>query len=136
TSQAFGTGGGTVAEADHVVADVDPARLRALTEHPLDEDGDVRADPVSPPPGRFALLLALRGRREAVAAHRTVVHAPDAQTELDFLVSPGGDEPVCPTVTVLRPDDPTLRPDDTHESVVVSAVVSSEAAWEDEGTVR
>ncbi|WP_208615720.1 phytoene desaturase family protein [Streptomyces cellostaticus] len=127
---------GTVAEADHVVADVAPARLRALTEFPLDEDGDVRPDPVSPPPGRFTALLALRGGCEDRAAHRTVVHAPDSQTELDFLVSPGGDEPVCPTVTVLRPDDPALRPDDAHESVVVSAVVSTEAAWEDAGTVR
>ncbi|SOD87188.1 NAD(P)/FAD-dependent oxidoreductase [Streptomyces sp. Ag109_G2-15] len=136
TSHAFGTGGGTVAEADHVVADVDTARLRDLTEHPLDEDGDVRADPISPPPARFTLLLALRGGREPEAVHRTVVHAPDAEIELDFLASPGGDQPVCPTVTVLRPDDPALRPDGSHESVVVSAVVSSEAAWEDEGTVR
>lgn len=136
TSQAFGTGGGTVAEADHVVAEVDTARLRDLTEHPLDEDGDVRADPISPPPARFTLLLALRGGREPEAVHRTVVHAPDAEIELDFLAAPGGDQPVCPTVTVLRPDDPALRPDSAHESVVVSAVVSSEAAWEDEGTVR
>jgi len=129
--------GGTVAEADHVVADVDPVRLRALTEHPLDEDGDVRAgDPVSPRPARFTLLLALRGPRTANAAHRTIVHAPDREAELDFLVSPGGDEPVCPTVTVLRPDDPALRPDSGHESVVVSAVLPTEAAWEEEGTVR
>ncbi|MEU6085964.1 NAD(P)/FAD-dependent oxidoreductase [Streptomyces sp. NPDC047085] len=127
---------GTVAEADHVVADVDPARLRDLTEHPLDADGDVRADQLSPVAGRFTLLLALRGGREAGAAHRTVVHAPDAERELDLLVAPGGDLPVCPTVTVLRPDDPALRPDDAHESVVVSAAVSTEAGWEDEATIR
>ncbi|WBO66865.1 phytoene desaturase family protein [Streptomyces camelliae] len=127
---------GTVAEADHVVADVDPVRLRALTEHPLDEDGDVRADLVQPLPGRFTLLLALRGGRGAGAAHRTVVHPPAPESELDFLVSPGGDEPPLPTVTVLRPDDPALKPDEEHESVVVSAVVSSEVGWEDEGTVR
>ncbi|MFG2118539.1 phytoene desaturase family protein [Streptomyces sp. NPDC048710] len=128
---------GSVAEAEHVVADVDPARLRALTEHPLDADGDVRADdPLPPRPGRFTALLALRGGREPGAVHRTVVHAPDAEIELDFLASPGGDQPACPTVTVLRPDDPALRPDGAHESVVVSAVVSTEAAWEDEGTVR
>jgi phytoene desaturase len=127
---------GQVVDADHVVADVDPARLRTLTERPLDEDGDVRADPDSPRPVRFTLLLALRGPREDRAVHRTVVHAPDREAELDFLASPGGDEPRCPTVTVLRPDDPALRPDSAHESAVVSAVLSSEAGWEDERTVR
>jgi phytoene desaturase len=127
---------GTVVDADHVVADVDPARLRALTDRPLDGDGDVRADPDSPRPVRLTLLLALRGSREAGAVHRTVVHAPDREAELDFLASPGGDDPRCPTVTVLRPDDPALRPDGEHESAVVSAVLSSEAGWEEESTVR
>ncbi|WP_202527071.1 NAD(P)/FAD-dependent oxidoreductase [Streptomyces sp. SID486] len=127
---------GTVADADHVVADVDPARLRALTERPLDADGDVRADPAAAPPARFTLLLALRGAREPGAVHRTVVHPVDSQQELDFLVSPGGDVPPPPTVTVLRPGDPGLLPDDAHESAVLSAVVSAEAPWEDEGTVR
>ena len=92
--------------------------------------------PISPPPTRFTVLLALRGAREADAAHRTVVHAPAPESELDFLVSPGGDVPPCPTVTVLRPGDPALRPDVEHESVVLSAVVSTEAEWEDDGTVR
>lgn len=127
---------GTLVDADHVVADVDPARLRALTEHPLDGDGDVRADPGSPRPVRFTLLLALRGPHEAGAVHRTVVHAPDREAELDFLTSPGGDEPRCPTVMVLRPDDPALTPDGEHEAVVVSAVLSGEADWEEEGTSR
>ncbi|MEV6111854.1 NAD(P)/FAD-dependent oxidoreductase [Streptomyces sp. NPDC052109] len=127
---------GEVAEADHVVADVDPARLKALTEHPLDEDGDVRADPVTPRPGRFSVLLALRGGREAGAAHRTVVHPGAPESELDFLASAGGDRPPRPTVTVLRPDDPALRPDDAHESVVLSAVVPTDADWHQGGTIR
>ncbi|WTI18193.1 NAD(P)/FAD-dependent oxidoreductase [Streptomyces sp. NBC_00820] len=127
---------GTVTEADHVVADLDPARLRALTDRPLDAEGDVRPDPVAPPAGRFSVLMALRGGREAGAAHRTVVHAPDTQTELDLLVCPGGDLPVCPTVTVLRPDDPALRPDGAHESVVVSAVLSTDSGWDQQDTVR
>ncbi|MFI5682578.1 phytoene desaturase family protein [Streptomyces sp. NPDC051636] len=127
--------GGTVAEADHVVADVHPLRLRGLTEHQLDADGDVRAETGTPGAGRFTLLLALRGAREAGAAHRTVVHAPDRDAELDLLAAPGG-EPVRPTVTVLRPDDPSLRPEGAHESVVVSAVVPAQAAWERESTVR
>ncbi|MFF8730845.1 phytoene desaturase family protein [Streptomyces sp. NPDC015171] len=125
----------TVAEADHVVADVDPARLRALTERPLDTEGDVRADPGAARAARFTLLLALRGAREPGAAHRTVVHPPAPESELDFLASPGGDLPPTPTVTVLRPDDPALRPDDGHESAVLSAVVPVDAAWDDERTV-
>jgi phytoene desaturase len=121
TSQAFGAGGGTVAEADHVVAGVHPVRLRGLTGHRLDDEGDVRPD-AAPRPGRLTVLLALRGPREPGAVHHTVVHAPDRTAELDALGS-GTDEPVQPTVTVLRPDDPALRPDEEHESVVLSAMV-------------
>ncbi|MFC9928915.1 phytoene desaturase family protein [Streptomyces sp. NPDC127190] len=129
-------GDGSVAEADQVVADVHPARLAALTGHPLDAEGDVRAAADAFRPGRFTVSLALRGGREADAVHRTVVHAPDEEAELDFLVSPGGDLPRCPTVTVLRPDDPALRPDDAHESVVLSAVVPADAGWDRPDTVR
>ncbi|POX50314.1 phytoene dehydrogenase [Streptomyces sp. Ru72] len=127
---------GRVAETDHVVADVHPARLRALTDRSLDGEGDVGSDPGAVPPSRFTLLLALRGGREPGAVHRTVVHPAAPESEWDFLASPGGDVPPPPTVTVLRPDDRTLAPDSEHESVVASAVVSSEAPWEDEGTVR
>jgi phytoene desaturase len=113
---------GAVAESDHVVAGVHPARLRGLTGRPLQGDADARPDRRSPCPGRFTVLLALRGRRETGAAHRTVVHAPDRTAELDFVSRfAGTGEPACPTVTVLRPDDPALRPDDRHESVVLSA---------------
>ncbi|MFF1404235.1 phytoene desaturase family protein [Streptomyces sp. NPDC058294] len=127
---------GTVADAGHVVADVDPARLRALTERELDTAGDVGAEPLAAPFARFTLLLALRGAPEPEAVHRTVVHPVAPESELDFLVSPGGDVPPPPTVTVLRPDDPALRPDGGHESVVLSAVVSPEALWAEEATVR
>ncbi|WP_367323808.1 phytoene desaturase family protein [Streptomyces sp. HUAS ZL42] len=119
---------GKVVEADQVVAGVDPVRLNGLTEHPLDADGDVRPDAATARPGRFTVLLALRGAREAGGAHRTVVHAPDRTAELDFLSAQTG-APARPTVTVLRPDDPALRPDDEHESVVVSAVVPTEVEW-------
>ncbi|MFE7173586.1 phytoene desaturase family protein [Streptomyces sp. NPDC057616] len=112
---------GAPAEADHVVAGVRPARLRQLTQHRLDDEGDVRPG-TGARPGRFTVLLALRGAREAGAVHRTIVHAPDRTAELDALGSPSP-ELVRPTVTVLRPDDPALRPDGDHESVVLSAVV-------------
>jgi phytoene dehydrogenase-like protein len=58
--------------------------------------------------------------------HRTIVHAPDRTAELDSLTS-SSPAPVRPTVTVLRPDDPALRPDGEHESVVLSAVVAPDA---------
>lgn len=124
---------GRVAEADHVVAGVDPVRLRGLTGHLLDADGDVRADTTTPRPGRFTVLLALRGAREADAPHRTIVHAPDRTAELEFLTT-RPEEPVRPTVTVLRPGDPALCPDAAHESVVLSAVAPSEAARGVDGT--
>lgn len=127
---------GTVAEADHVVADVDPVRLRGLTGHPLDAAGDVRAQTVAPRPGRFTVLLALRGEREPGAAHRTVVHAPDPAPEREFLAASGGGEPARPTVTVLRPDDPSSRPEGAFESVVVQAAVPTEAGWDRESAVR
>ncbi|GAA2443959.1 NAD(P)/FAD-dependent oxidoreductase [Streptomyces macrosporus] len=60
--------------------------------------------------GRLTVLLALRGRRPKGTAHRTVVHT----------AGPGG---TTRTVTVLRPDDPTLVPDGEHESAVLSVVV-------------
>ena len=117
----------TVAEADHVVAGVHPVRLQGLTERRLDDEGDVRPHTAARP-GRFTVLLALRGPRETGALHHTVVHAPDRTAELESLHS-GRDEPVRPTVTVLRPDDPALRPDEEHESVVLSAAVPAEGDW-------
>jgi phytoene desaturase len=121
---------GTVAEADHVVAGVHPVRLHGLTEHPLYGDGDVRPDPESPAAGRFTVLLALRGGREPGAVHRTVVHAPDRTAELDHVAFLADTEdPVQPTVTVLRPDDPALRPDGDHESVVLSAAAPAGVDW-------
>jgi phytoene dehydrogenase-like protein len=118
----------TVSEADHVVAGVDPVRLKGLTEHLLQDEGDVRPDTVTARPGRFTVLLALHGAREAGAAHRTIVHTPDRSAELDSLHSVPDDR-IRPTVTVLRPDDPALWPDRDHEAVVVSAVAPAEGEW-------
>ncbi|KPI12478.1 hypothetical protein OK074_2557 [Actinobacteria bacterium OK074] len=128
-----GPDGSTIAEADHVVAGVDPVRLSGLTAQRLRDDGDVGGTARASGAGRFTVLLALRGAREAGAAHRTVVHAPDRTAELDFLGSGTAHpaEPARPTVTVLRPDDPALRPDEGHESVVVSAAVPAVAGWDD-----
>ncbi len=58
-------------------------------------------------PARCTLLLALRGGRPAGTPHRTVVHRADSPDP----------------VTVLRPDDPALRPDDDHEAAVLTAHV-------------
>lgn len=132
---------GGVADADMVVAGLPPARLARLTDHPLTGEGDIRdtggtdahatATP-SPAAGRLTVLLALRGAREAGAAHRTVVHTPDRTAGLDALTASGPAGVPRPTVTVLRPDDPALRPDDDHESVVVTAAVPAGADWSDE----
>ncbi|MEU8531228.1 MULTISPECIES: phytoene desaturase family protein [Streptomyces] len=91
---------GTVVDADHVVAG---ARVPAL------DDLGGRPRHGSPGTGRVVLCLALRGGREPDAVHRTVVHAAAGR----------------PTVTVLRPGDPALVPDDAHEAATVTATVST-----------
>ncbi|MFE7516242.1 phytoene desaturase family protein [Streptomyces sp. NPDC057540] len=90
--------GGAVVEADHVVSGAPLSALphgRSVPGH--QETGT----------SRMTVCLALRGPREADAVHRTVVHAEGGR----------------PTVTVLRPDDPALRPDGDFESVTVTATV-------------
>ncbi|MFE1231280.1 phytoene desaturase family protein [Streptomyces sp. NPDC058745] len=98
--------GGEVAEADHVVAG---APVPALYRHHVvgrESRGDRPWDR-GRRTGRLTVCLALRGAREAGAVHRTVVHGT------------GGH----PTTTVLRPDDPSARPDGEHEAVTVTATV-------------
>ncbi|MGK5631679.1 phytoene desaturase family protein [Streptomyces sp. URMC 123] len=84
------------------------------------------------PRGRLTLLLALRGARPADAAHRTVVHTPDHAAELAAVFGERAADRLPPgfrpTVTVLRPDDPELRPDDAHEAVTVTVTVPPHAA--------
>ncbi|MFZ3497042.1 phytoene desaturase family protein [Streptomyces sp. 5.8] len=94
------TADGTEVTADHVVCAVDPGRLRI----PLAPDS---ASARTAEPARwYTLFAALRGSREAGAAHRT-------------LLGP---------VTVLRPDDPATRPDAEHEAVTVHAVLTGASA--------
>ncbi len=111
---------GSVAEADFVVAGVAPGVLDRLTEGtPVRGDGEVRPQPAAA--SRLTVLLALRGARPEGTAHRTVVHTRDRDAELDALFGTAARDP-HPTVTVLRPDDPRLAPED-HESVTLTTVV-------------
>ncbi|MEU5216144.1 NAD(P)/FAD-dependent oxidoreductase [Streptomyces sp. NPDC020807] len=105
--------GGETVEADHVVSGAPvPALYRDQVV------GWERQDDWPPHQeagtSRVTVCLALRGAREAAAAHRTVVHAADGR----------------PTVTVLRPDDPALRPDGEHEAVTVTATVDGSSGAE------
>ena len=75
-----------------------------------EEDEDAGGGRV-PACSRLTVLLALRGARPGGTVHRTLVHRADA---------PG--QPL----TVLRPDDPALRPDAEHESAVLSVPVRTE----------
>ncbi|MEU1230189.1 NAD(P)/FAD-dependent oxidoreductase [Streptomyces sp. NPDC005828] len=107
--------GGATVEADHVVSGAPvPALYR---DHVVEwEHGDDWPQHQVNGTGRVTVCLALRGPREADAVHRTVVHGEGGR----------------PTVTVLRPDDPALRPDGEHESVTVTATVrtAAEQDWE------
>ncbi|MER7958971.1 NAD(P)/FAD-dependent oxidoreductase [Streptomyces sp. NPDC096030] len=98
--------GGESVEADHVVAGAPvPALYR---EHVVGwERQDEWPRYQAGGTGRMTVCLALRGAREADAVHRTVVHAT-------------ADRPVT---TVLRPGDPSLRPDGDHEAVTLTATV-------------
>ena len=88
-------------------------------------------------PGRLTVHLALRGGRAAAAAHRTVVHAADAEGELGWVFGGRGAAgwDGAPTVTVLRPDDPGVRPDDGHEAVTVTATAPRHVAGSADGGV-
>ncbi len=110
---------GTVAEADLVVG----TRPWDLTGHELYGEEDVEPRPQGLSHGRVVVCLALRGAREAGAAHRTVVHAADRRAESDAFGL--GEPPARPTVRVDRPDDPALWPDAEHESVVLTSTVPS-----------
>ncbi|MEV1048606.1 NAD(P)/FAD-dependent oxidoreductase [Streptomyces sp. NPDC049916] len=126
-----GLAGGEVAAADRVVLGVRP-RPGLVPGQPMWAADDValRAGPV---PGRFSVLLSLRGGREADAAHRTVVHSADGAAEQEAVF--GGRVAGHPTVTVLRPDDPATRPDAEHEAVTLTATVAPRGPvdWRDAG---
>ncbi|WP_314172729.1 phytoene desaturase family protein [Streptomyces winkii] len=78
-------------------------------------------DPAAVPAlSRLTVLLALRGARPEGTAHRTVVHRADAPAQ---------------PLTVLRPDDPSLCPDEAHETAVLSvAVRPDEVRGEDDAS--
>ncbi|MEU0336194.1 NAD(P)/FAD-dependent oxidoreductase [Streptomyces sp. NPDC006193] len=117
----------TVAEADIVVGG-GPARLPALTGRRVYGPEAFQPDPEDRRPGRVVVCLALRGAREAGAVHRTVVHAADGEGDLDLFRH--GVLPALPTTVVDRPDDPSLRPDGDHESVVLTSTVPSAAEYD------
>ncbi|MGW6743807.1 phytoene desaturase family protein [Streptomyces sp. NPDC055025] len=125
---------GTVVAADRVVAGVAPGRL---VERELWDDGEPRPPEAggAPVPGRFTVLLALRGARDGDAAHRTVVHSPDGSAEAAEVFA--GRTAERPTVAVLRPDDAATRPDGDHEAVTVTATVAPQGPvdWTD-GALR
>ncbi|MFE0253135.1 phytoene desaturase family protein [Streptomyces sp. NPDC059010] len=119
---------GAVAEADMVVGN-GPWRLSGLTRgRELYAAEEIEPGPEGMSPGRAVVCLALRGARDAGAAHRTVVHTPDRQAELDALGL--GEPPAHPTVRIDRPDDAALRPDEAHESVVLTATVPSQTRYD------
>ncbi|MFC8588391.1 phytoene desaturase family protein [Streptomyces sp. NPDC057217] len=102
--------GGEEVTADHVVSGAPvPALYREHVVAWERGDADVPRHQALGT-SRMTVCLALRGAREADAVHRTVVHADGGR----------------PAVTVLRPDDPALRPDADHEAVTVTATVRTD----------
>ncbi|MFE7425319.1 MULTISPECIES: phytoene desaturase family protein [unclassified Streptomyces] len=124
---------GTVAEAEHVVLGVRP-RPGLVPGEALRTEGDGPGRGRAAEPGRFLVMLSLSGARPADAAHRTVVHPADGAAEQEAVFA--GRVADRPTVTVLRPDDPTIRPDDAHEAVTLTATVAPHGTvdWTDPAT--
>ncbi|MEU1409411.1 NAD(P)/FAD-dependent oxidoreductase [Streptomyces sp. NPDC005728] len=119
----------TVTEADFVVGTA-PRRLGGMVAgRELYGAQDVLPEHEDRYPGRAVVCLALRGAPEPGAVHRTVVHSADGEGDLDLFRH--GVIPDLPTVVVDRPDDPALRPDGEHESVVLTATVppATEYDW-------
>ncbi|MDQ1039214.1 phytoene desaturase [Streptomyces sp. V3I8] len=114
--------GGTVVEADFVVAGVAPGVLDRLGP-PTAPRGVDEVPPQRGLPSRLTVHLALRGPRPPGAAHRTVVHTDDRAAELSRLFDGGPVVPGRPTVTVTRPDDPASVPDGAHEALTLTATV-------------
>ncbi|MFI6086664.1 phytoene desaturase family protein [Streptomyces sp. NPDC051218] len=122
---------GTAEEADFVVAGVAPGALDGLLSGVsalpgesgvnIRSEGEVR--PRSGLPSRLTVFLALSGARPDGTPHRTVLHTPDRQEELDRLFGDRPGLPAAPTLTVLRPDDPALTPDAGHEAVTLTVTV-------------
>ena len=115
---------GTKVEADLVVSSMDARTFHreSFDAHVEYQEGWPRPWQHFHPPGRFSVLLALRGARPPGTAHRSVVHAADGAAERRALF--GSPARLCerPTVQVLRPDDPSLCPDG-HESVTLTVTV-------------
>ncbi|MEU3350461.1 NAD(P)/FAD-dependent oxidoreductase [Streptomyces sp. NPDC037389] len=127
---------GSVAEADVVVAGVSPARLAALAPGAV-ESAPAPSAPV--PPGRFSVFLALSGARPEGTAHRTVVHGDDRAAELDAVFGAAAARFYRPTVTVLRPGDPSTVPADGYEAVTLTATVAPHGErvdWRDKRIAR
>ncbi|MEU2026038.1 NAD(P)/FAD-dependent oxidoreductase [Streptomyces sp. NPDC016469] len=123
---------GTVAEAAHVVLGARPWPGLVPGQEPW-ADGDVTVRAAGAGAcGRFVVMLSLRGGRPADAVHRTVVHPADGAAEREAVF--GGRTAAHPTVTVLRPDDPSTRPDAEHEAVTLVATVAPHGPvdWTDE----
>ncbi|MFG2646456.1 phytoene desaturase family protein [Streptomyces sp. NPDC048436] len=126
---------GSTREADFVVAGLAPGAFDGLLSGVsglsgpsglnIRAEGEVQAR--TGLPSRLTLLLALRGARPDGTPHRTVLHTPDRQDELDRLFGDRPGVPGAPTLTVLRPDDPALTPDAGHEAVTLTATVPAHA---------
>ncbi|MFF8590125.1 phytoene desaturase family protein [Streptomyces sp. NPDC015220] len=113
---------GSTAEAEFVVAGVPPEELSRFVGGAAVRDGGA-VPPRHGLPSRLTVLLALRGGRPEGTAHRTVVHAPEREAELEGLFGTPSGTAARPTVTVLRPDDTGLVPDAGHEAVTLTSLV-------------
>ena len=107
--------------ADVVVANADAAHLyRDLVADPRSAAPLAALDRATPSLSGFVLLLALRGRSRDLE-HHNVSFPADYDAEFDAIFGPAPRPVPDPALYICAPDDPTMRPDDQHESWFVLA---------------
>ena len=116
--------GGERVDADLVVANADTARVYGDLVPGSEAAASRRVlTRTQPSPSAFVVMLALRGRTSGLRA-QTVLFAQDYDDEFDSVFATGRHRgrPRAvpdPAIHLSVPDDPALRPDDAHESMVV-----------------
>lgn len=123
--------GGETVPADVVVAGVDAGLL-----HSTLLPGAQR--PARRPQRRsssvFTVMLALRDPAPRLP-HHTVLFSEDPGDELDAVFGRDPSPPANPTLTVIAPDDDTLRPDDVSRPWTVRVTVPPHGPYGTAGTV-
>lgn len=117
------TGTGDSIQSEYVISNIDSLLTYQLTKGSyLAQQEQRRLRRLTPSFSGFAMALALRGRTPNIA-HHNVLFNSNYDQEFDSLFKDPTRPTSDPTIYICAPDDPTMRPDEKHESwfVLVNA---------------